>query len=112
MMRGGPLSMRRPARAWSRSGASWPWLFLFDRLAHSPPHRVTHLGASFRLHTLFQRRHDVDDFLWSLTLSGNLVLSCSLPDLSAQQLALRLSVFVGYLFRLEASALRFNQLGC
>jgi hypothetical protein len=86
MMRGGPLSMRRPARAWSRSGASWPWLFLFDRLAHSPPHRVTHLGASFRLHTLFQRRHDVDDFLRCLPLWRNLDLGCPLFDLSAEQL--------------------------
>jgi hypothetical protein len=42
-------------------------------LAHSPSNRVPHLGASFRLHTLFQRCHDVDDFTRCLALSRNLV---------------------------------------
>ena len=82
--------------AWSWSCSSRSYLFLFRRLAHSPPHRVPYLGASFRPHTLFQRVHDVDDFR-CLVLSRNLDLRRTLLDLGAKQLMQGFGIFVGQL---------------
>jgi hypothetical protein len=46
-------------------------------------HRIPNLGTSLRLHTLFKRCHDVDDFFRGFALSRNLDLRSPLLNLGA-----------------------------
>jgi hypothetical protein len=91
LMRGG-TAFNAPSCARSRlCGLSARSRFFFRGLAHAPTHRITHLGSSPRLHTLFQCRHDVDDFLRCLALWRNRAPMNTRPARTAMDSSLRLA---------------------